>query len=91
MISELDSFQFRVERLSYDLPLQITLSFSNQKTGDTFAVKVSNNMGMMRPVEIRRREFEVLTKLNHENIVKLYDSEKEVCISILPIKDWNAR
>ena len=50
-------------------------------------MKVSNNMGMMRPVEIRRREFEVLTKLNHENIVKLYDSEKEVCISISPIKD----
>ena len=33
---------------------------------------------MMRPVEVRRREFEVLNKLNHENIVKLYASETEV-------------
>ncbi|XP_027051194.1 serine/threonine-protein kinase TBK1-like [Pocillopora damicornis] len=50
----------------------------HKKTGETFAVKVSNNLGMMRPVEIRRREFEVLTKLNHENIVKLYASETEL-------------
>ena len=32
----------------------------------------------MRPVEVRRREFEVLNKLNHENIVKLFASETEV-------------
>ena len=49
-----------------------------QKTGDTYAVKISNQLGMMRPVEVRRREFEVLNKLNHENIVKLFASETEV-------------
>jgi len=41
-------------------------------------VKISNQLGMMRPVEVRRREFEVLNKLNHENIVKLFASETEV-------------
>ena len=54
-----------------------------QKTGDTYAVKISNQLGMMRPVEVRRREFEVLNKLNHENIVKLYASETEVILSTL--------
>ena len=33
---------------------------------------------MMRPFDVRRREFEVLAKLNHENIVKIYASETEV-------------
>ncbi|XP_020631400.1 serine/threonine-protein kinase TBK1-like isoform X3 [Orbicella faveolata] len=33
---------------------------------------------MMRPVEVRRREFEVLNKLNHENIVKLFATETEL-------------
>ncbi|KAJ7331255.1 dendritic cell proliferation [Desmophyllum pertusum] len=50
----------------------------HKKNGDTFAMKVSNNLGMMRPLEVRRREFEVLNKLNHENIVKLYASETEL-------------
>ncbi len=38
---------------------------------------------MMRPVEVRRREFEVLNKLNHENIVKLYASETEVSLELI--------
>lgn len=50
----------------------------HKKTGDMYAIKVSNQLGMMRPLEVRRREFEVLNKLNHENIVKLYASETEV-------------
>ena len=33
---------------------------------------------MMRPFDVRRREFEVLAKLNHENIVKINASETEV-------------
>ena len=33
---------------------------------------------MMRPFDVRRREFEVLAKLNHENIVKIYATETEV-------------
>ena len=52
--------------------------FHSQKTGDTFAIKVSNNLGMMRPVEVRRREFDVLSKLNHVNIVKIFTTETEV-------------
>lgn len=60
--------------------LSLSIYFRSQKTGDTFAMKVSNNLGMMRPLEVRRREFEVLNKLNHENIVKLYASETEVQI-----------
>ena len=49
-----------------------------QKTGETYAIKVSNNFGMMRPVEIRRREYDVLLKLHHENIVKIFATEVEV-------------
>ena len=55
-----------------------TFTLLSQKTGDAFAIKVSNNLGMMRPFDVRRREFEVLAKLNHENIVKIYASETEV-------------
>ena len=33
---------------------------------------------MMRPVEIRRREYDVLLKLNHENIVKIFATDVEV-------------
>lgn len=60
-----------------------------QKTGDTYAVKISNQLGMMRPVEVRRREFEVLNKLNHENIVKLFASETEVRNSIFFRYSWD--
>ena len=72
----------------------ITLSLSIQpiqKTGDTYAVKISNQLGMMRPLEVRRREFEVLNKLNHENIVKLFASETEVsfiCFRYNLFMDW---
>lgn len=76
---------------SIDLQLLLSWGFhfqSNhpQKTGDTFAVKISNQLGMMRPVEVRRREFEVLNKLNHENIVKLFASETEVSYDRLPLQ-----
>ena len=33
----------------------------------------------MRPQEVQMREFEVLQKVNHENIVKLLAIEEEVC------------
>lgn len=49
-------------------------------------MKISNQLGMMRPVEVRRREFEVLNKLNHENIVKLFASETEVSFDRLPLQ-----
>ncbi|XP_029201599.2 serine/threonine-protein kinase TBK1-like isoform X1 [Acropora millepora] len=50
----------------------------HKKTGETYAIKVSNNFGMMRPVEIRRREYDVLLKLHHENIVKIFATEVEI-------------
>ena len=69
---------FSVVLLTLYLCLHCIFSLLSQKTGDTFAIKVSNNLGMMRPLEVRRREFEVLTKLNHDNIVKIYSTETEV-------------
>lgn len=33
---------------------------------------------MMRPLEVRRREFDVLSKLDHVNIVRIVASETEV-------------
>lgn len=49
-----------------------------QKTGDLYAVKVFNNFSFLRPVDVQMREFEVLKKLNHKNIVKLFAIEEEV-------------
>ena len=60
------------------LCLHYTFAFVSQKTGDTFAIKVSNNLGMMRPLEVRRREFDVLSKLDHVNIVRIIATETEV-------------
>ena len=58
--------------------ISLSLYLISQKTGETYAIKVSNSFGMMRPVEIRRREYDVLLKLNHENIVKIFATEVEV-------------
>uniref|UniRef100_A0A3B3IAK2 Serine/threonine-protein kinase TBK1 n=1 Tax=Oryzias latipes TaxID=8090 RepID=A0A3B3IAK2_ORYLA len=48
-----------------------------QKTGDLYAVKVFNNLSFLRPLDVQMREFEVLKKLNHKNIVKLFAVEEE--------------
>ncbi|ELW61960.1 Serine/threonine-protein kinase TBK1 [Tupaia chinensis] len=48
-----------------------------KKTGDLFAIKVFNNISFLRPVDVQMREFEVLKKLNHKNIVKLFAIEEE--------------
>ncbi|KTG39550.1 hypothetical protein cypCar_00039390 [Cyprinus carpio] len=48
------------------------------KTGDLYAVKVFNNLSFLRPLDVQMREFEVLKKLNHKNIVKLFAVEEEV-------------
>lgn len=57
-----------------------------QKTGDLYAVKVFNNLSFLRPLDVQMREFEVLKKLNHKNIVKLFAVEEEVggFLSLLP-------
>uniref|UniRef100_A0A803TDA4 Serine/threonine-protein kinase TBK1 n=1 Tax=Anolis carolinensis TaxID=28377 RepID=A0A803TDA4_ANOCA len=57
--------------------LKIFSIFVLQKTGDLYAVKVFNNFSFLRPVDVQMREFEVLKKLNHKNIVKLFAIEEE--------------
>lgn len=58
-----------------------------QKTGDLYAVKVFNNLSFLRPLDVQMREFEVLKKLNHKNIVKLFAVEEEVGSSA-PWRPW---
>lgn len=41
-------------------------------------MKVFNNLSFLRPLDVQMREFEVLKKLNHKNIVKLFAVEEEV-------------
>uniref|UniRef100_A0A672N6N0 Inhibitor of nuclear factor kappa-B kinase subunit epsilon-like n=1 Tax=Sinocyclocheilus grahami TaxID=75366 RepID=A0A672N6N0_SINGR len=48
----------------------------NKKTGELVAVKVFNLVSYNRPYEVQMREFEVLQKLNHVNIVKLFAVEE---------------
>lgn len=48
-----------------------------QHTGEAVAVKTFNQLSHMRPQEVQMREFEVLKKVKHENIVKLLAIEEE--------------
>ncbi|NWI18291.1 IKKE kinase, partial [Crypturellus soui] len=48
----------------------------NKKSGELVAVKVFNDTSYFRPQEVQLREFEVLRKLNHKNIVKLFAVEE---------------
>uniref|UniRef100_A0A672RRY3 Inhibitor of nuclear factor kappa-B kinase subunit epsilon-like n=1 Tax=Sinocyclocheilus grahami TaxID=75366 RepID=A0A672RRY3_SINGR len=48
----------------------------NKKTGELVAVKVFNLVSYNRPYEVQMREFEVLQRLNHVNIVKLFAVEE---------------
>lgn len=47
-----------------------------QRSGELVAVKVFNIISYNRPHEVQMREFEMLRKLNHSNIVKLYAVEE---------------
>ncbi|XP_071806682.1 serine/threonine-protein kinase TBK1-like [Asterias amurensis] len=49
----------------------------HKKTGDLVAAKAFNSLSFMRPQSVQQREFDVLLKLNHPNIVKLYDIEQD--------------
>lgn len=49
----------------------------NKETGEPVAVKTFNQSSTLRPKEVQIREFEVLTKVKHENIVKLLAIEEE--------------
>ncbi|XP_075766262.1 inhibitor of nuclear factor kappa-B kinase subunit epsilon isoform X3 [Pelodiscus sinensis] len=48
----------------------------SKRAGELVAVKVFNNASYLRPQEVQMREFEVLRKLNHKNIVKLFAVEE---------------
>ncbi|XP_040279888.1 inhibitor of nuclear factor kappa-B kinase subunit epsilon isoform X1 [Bufo bufo] len=48
----------------------------NKKSGEEVAVKVFNHTSYLRPFEVQMREFEMLGKLNHINIVKLFAVEE---------------
>ncbi|NWZ93237.1 IKKE kinase, partial [Nesospiza acunhae] len=50
----------------------------NKKSGELVAVKVFNSASYLRPQEVQMREFEMLRKLNHKNIVKLFAVEETV-------------
>ena len=46
-------------------------------------MKTFNEMGHRRPLQVQMREFDVLRKLNHKNIVKLLAIEEEVKLPLL--------
>ncbi|XP_029428294.1 inhibitor of nuclear factor kappa-B kinase subunit epsilon isoform X2 [Rhinatrema bivittatum] len=48
----------------------------NKMTGELVAVKVFNNVSYLRPYEVQMREFDMLRKLNHKNIVRLFAVEE---------------
>lgn len=48
----------------------------NKKSGEVVAVKVFNSASYRRPPEVQVREFEVLRKLDHQNVVKLFAVEE---------------
>lgn len=54
-----------------------TIQGVNKHDGEPVAVKTFNQMSHMRPVDVQMREFEVLQKVNHENIVKLLAIEDD--------------
>lgn len=49
----------------------------NKVNGEPVAVKTFNQLSHMRPQDVQVREFEVLKKVKHENIVKLLAIEEE--------------
>ncbi|GLV39729.1 I-kappaB kinase epsilon [Carabus blaptoides fortunei] len=49
----------------------------NKNNGEPVAVKTFNQLSHMRPQDVQMREFEVLKKVKHENIVKLLAIEEE--------------
>lgn len=49
----------------------------NKHNGEAVAVKTFNQLSHMRPLDVQLREFEVLRRVNHENIVKLLAIEDD--------------
>lgn len=57
-------------------PSLFFLGFFLKKTSEVVAVKVFNMASYSRPYEVQMREFEMLRRLNHVNIVKLFTIEE---------------
>lgn len=57
-------------------PLCFFCFFFFKKTSEVVAVKVFNMASYSRPYEVQMREFEMLRRLNHVNIVKLFTIEE---------------
>ncbi|KAK0089964.1 hypothetical protein PV325_004441 [Microctonus aethiopoides] len=49
----------------------------DKNNGEPVAVKTFNQLSHMRPMDVQMREFQVLKKVKHENIVKLLAIEEE--------------
>ena len=52
--------------------------FLFQRTGEEVAVKVFTPQSYQRPRQVQIREFEVMKRLNHENVIRLLAVEEEV-------------
>lgn len=59
-----------------------------QRSGELVAVKVFNMVSYNRPHEVQMREFEMLRKLSHSNIVRLFTVEEVRQISFVPLFTW---
>lgn len=62
--------------------VDIIICICLQRSGELVAVKVFNIMSYNRPHEVQMREFEMLRKLNHSNIVKLYAVDEVRLLSV---------
>ncbi|XP_071452350.1 inhibitor of nuclear factor kappa-B kinase subunit epsilon [Hetaerina americana] len=49
----------------------------DRRTGEAVAVKAFNALSQLRPAAVQAREFEVLRKVDHENVVRLLAIEEE--------------
>ncbi|KAL5014493.1 hypothetical protein ScPMuIL_008763 [Solemya velum] len=50
----------------------------SKRDGEEVAVKVFTQAGHMRPADVQMREYDVMRKLKHQNIVSLLDIEEEI-------------
>ncbi|XP_064633167.1 serine/threonine-protein kinase TBK1-like [Lineus longissimus] len=53
----------------------------HKKSGESFAVKTFNVMSTHRPLDVQMREFDVLQKCDHPNIVKLLAIEEDQAVN----------
>ena len=66
------------DKLTLDHVKFFSIVFFPQKTGDLYAVKTFNSINPHRAAPLQKKEFDLLRRLNHSNIVKLLTIESEV-------------